>query len=306
MNNNLWFRELGFFNNPFSIKPAAFHDKIIGNEDLVDELSYGVLNNKIMFLKASYGEGKTTVLKRLLNDFGGKKQVLYYSCNRMGKRLNIKKMLNGKYGFFGKMFDIKPKDMVLLLDEAQELGKKDYEKVYSYFENGHFKSIVFVGTDFDTKELPEKVRLAQQAHKVKSLTADEAVQFIRKRIGELPLLPDEVIREVFKLSNNNVRELLKNCEELCKYAVNYSEEKITDEVIKEVLGQEKPMKVAIKKKKVVIVKKKPVKAKKKVEVPEPESRKKVYNPDDVKYVGASTEDMLAKDTDEIFDDDKYF
>ena len=304
MNNNLWFRELGFFNNPFSIKPAAFHDKVIGNEELVDELSYGVLNNKIMFLKADYGEGKTTVLKRLLNDFGGKKQVIYYSCNRMGKRLNIKKMLNGKYGFFGKMFDIKPKDMVLLLDEAQELGKKDYEKVYSYFENGHFKSVVFVGTGFDAKELPDKIKSAQQDHSVKSLTADEAVQFIRKRVGELPLLPDEVIREVFKMSNNNIRMLLKNCEELCKYAVNYSEEKITDEVIKEVLAQEKPVK-EVKKKKVVVVKKKTTKAKKKVEPAAPEP-KKVYNPDDNKYVGASTEDLLAKNTDEIFDDEQYF
>ncbi len=303
MNNNLWFRELGFFNNPFSIKPAAFHDKVIGNEELIDELSYGVLNNKIMFLKADYGEGKTTVLKRLLNDFGGKKQVIYYSCNRMDKRLNIKQMLNGKYGFFGKLFDIKPKDMILLLDEAQELGKKDYEKVYSYFENGHFKSIVFVGTEFDAKELPPKVKDELENYKVKSLTGDEIVQIIRKRVGELPLLSDEVIKEVFKLSNNNVRELLKNCEELCKYAVNYSEEKITDEVIKEVLGQDTQKE--FKKKKVVIVKKKtPMKVKKVVDIPEP--KKKVYNPDDDKYVGASTEDLLAKDTDEIFDDEQYF
>tara|TARA_Y100000310_G_scaffold343267_2_gene450089 strand:- start:1358 stop:2269 length:912 start_codon:yes stop_codon:yes gene_type:complete len=303
MNNNLWFRELGFFNNPFSIKPAAFNDKIMANEELVDELSYGILNKGVMMIEADYGEGKSTVLKRLLNDFGGKKQVIYYSCNRMGKRLNVKKMLNGRYGWFGKMFNMQPKDMILLLDEAQELGKKDYDKVNSYFENGHFKSIVLVGYGFDTKEIPDKFKGKLKEYKMKPLSEDEAVQFIKKRVGVLPLLPDDVVRKVYKLSSNNVRELLKNCEELCKYAVNYSEEKITDDVIKEVLSAESKPKPVVKKKKVVIKKKVVKKAPASKKAPEP---KKVYNPDDNKYMGGSTEDLLAKDTDEIFDDDKYF
>lgn len=304
MNNNLWFRELGFFNNPFSIKPAAFTDKIMANEDLVDELSYGILNKGIMMIEADYGEGKSTILKRLLNDFGGKKQVIYYSCNRMGKRLNVKKMLNGRYGWFGKMFNMQPKDMILLLDEAQELGKKDYEKVYSYFENEHFKAIVLVGYGFDTKEIPDKFKKKLKEYKVKPLSEDEAVQFIKKRVGTLPLLPDEVVRKVYKASDHNVRQLLKNCEELCKYAVNYSEEKITDDVIKEVLGEESRVDSAPKKKKVVLVKKKVVR-KAPVEKEEP-APKKIYNPDDDKYIAGSSEDLLAKDTDEIFDDDKYF
>ena len=74
--NNVWFRELGFNNNPFSIKPAAFHDQVVGFEKVVDEISYGVLNNKVVVVEGDYGNGKSSILKRLLNDFGGKKQVV--------------------------------------------------------------------------------------------------------------------------------------------------------------------------------------------------------------------------------------
>src|SRR3989344_5634830 len=124
--NTIWFRELGFHSNPFSIKPAAFHDQAIGFDKVVDEISYGILNKRIVLVEGDYGNGKSTILKKLLHDFGGKRQVVYYSCNRMDAQLNVKTLLNGRYGFFGELFDMKAKDMIFLLDEAQELHAKDY------------------------------------------------------------------------------------------------------------------------------------------------------------------------------------
>jgi len=132
--STVWFREIGFHSNPFSIKPAAFHDHVFGYNKIIDDISYSILNNKVVVVEGEYGNGKSTILRRLLNDFGGKKQVIYYSCNRIDQRLNIKGLLTGRYGFFGRLFDIKSKNMILFLDEAQELGSKDYEKLYSYHQ----------------------------------------------------------------------------------------------------------------------------------------------------------------------------
>tara|TARA_Y100000310_G_C20633060_1_gene789661 strand:+ start:566 stop:1531 length:966 start_codon:yes stop_codon:yes gene_type:complete len=321
MANNLWFRELGYFNNPFSIKPAAFHDKVIGNEELIDEISYGILNNKILLLDADFGEGKSTVLRRVLNDFGGKSKVIYYSCNRMGKRINLKKLLNGRYGLIGKWFDMKPKDMILLLDEAQELCKKDYEKIQSYYEGGYFKAVVLVGVGFDKKEIPSNVNDHLKEISIKKLNVDQVMDLLKKRVGVLPMLTKEVVSELYDLSDNNVRKLLKNCEEVCKYTVTFGEDKITSEVIKEALEIKEPSKATkervIEKVKEKVAKKKEVKkeeqkpAKKSVKKPQKgeklEAKKpKVYNPDENLYLKGSAEELLNKGTDEIFSDDQYF
>lgn len=291
--NSIWFRELGFFNNPFSIKPAIFSDEIVGYQEVIDDVAYNILNKKMVFIEGEYGEGKSSILKRVVNDFGGKKQVIYYSCNRMEARLNPKKLLNERYGFLGKLFDLKPKEMILLLDEAQELNKKDYEKIYSYYQEGYFKSVVFVGKEFNKEEIEGKVKELMKPIKLRKLNEDEAVKIVRKRIGSLPLISDNIIKKVFRMSNNNVRQLLKNCELVCKHAVNYGEAKISDEIITEVLGKEEK-KAEVKK------------VDKDVKKKSKEEERKIYKPNEPVNIGKGNEELLDKDADELFDDDQYY
>ena len=317
--NSVWFRELGFFNNPFSIKPAIYSDQIVGYEEIVDEIAFNVLNKKMFFLEGEYGEGKSTILKRLINDFGGKKQVIYYSCNRMEARLNVKELLNGRYGFWGKLFDMKPKDMILLLDEAQELGAKDYSKLYSYYQEGYLKSIVFVGKEFKKEEIDDNLKKVAKDVKLRKLTDAEVVTLVRRRVGSLPLLTDDVIKTVYNHSDKNVRKMLKNCESLCKHAVNFGETKISDDMIKEVLGlkvekkvEKKPVVKKVEKKpekklEKKVVKKKEVKKKLKKDQNElKEEEKQVYKPDAPLNIGNSAEEMLDKGTEELLDDDQYY
>ncbi|MBT3985586.1 hypothetical protein HOD38_05965 [archaeon] len=317
--NSVWFRELGFFNNPFSIKPAIYSDRIVGYEEVVDEIAFSVLNKKMLFLEGEYGEGKSTILKRLINDFGGQKQVIYYSCNRMEARLNVKKLLNGRYGFWGKLFDMKPKDMILLLDEAQELGAKDYSKLYSYYQEGYLKSIVFVGKEFKKEEIDDNLKKVSKEVKLRKLTDAEIVTLVRRRVGSLPLLTDDVIKTVYNNSDKNVRKMLKNCESLCKHAVNFGETKISEDMIKEVLGlkvekkvEKKPVVKKVEKKvekklEKKVVKKKEVKKKLKKDQNElKEEEKQVYKPDAPLNIGNSAEQMLDKGTEELLDDDQYY
>ncbi len=232
---DIWYKQLGFHNNPLSIKPAIFTDSLMGLKERVDEISYSILSNKNVFIVGEYGEGKTTILKKLINDFGGKKQVIYFSCNRIDHRINVKKLLNGRFGFWGKLLDLRPRNMILLLDEAQALSKKDYEKLMNYHTSGFFRSIVLVSSEYPEKNLPDSFKKTLKQIKLKTITEEDAVKLIRKRVGNLPLLPNDMIRLLFKKSEKNVRMLLKNTEEVCKYAVNYGEEKITGDLVEEVL-----------------------------------------------------------------------
>ena len=211
--------------------------------------------------------------------------------------------------------------MILLLDEAQELTKKDYEKVYSYFEGGYFKSVVLVGVDFNKEELPANVKDHLKELNISNLKIDQVMDLLKKRVGELPMLTKQVVEELYDLSDNNIRKLLKNCEEVCKYAVTFGEDKITSEVIKEALEVKEPAKATkeriVEKVKEKVAKKKEVKkeeqkpAKKPLKKAQKEEKlakekPKVYNPDENLYLKGSAEELLNKGTDEIFSDDQYF
>jgi predicted AAA+ superfamily ATPase len=201
----IWYRQLGFHNNPLSIKPGAFQDGLNGYKEMIDEISYNILSNKNVFIQGEYGEGKTTILKKLINDFGGKKQVIYFSCNRIEKRINVKRLLNGRYGFWGKMFDLRPRNMILLLDEAQALEKKDYEKLLNYHNSGFFRAIVFVSQSYEADKVPPNMAKTIKVVKLKGISEEDALKIIRKRVGSLPLMPDAIIKTIFAKSNKNVR-----------------------------------------------------------------------------------------------------
>lgn len=234
--DSIWYRRVGFYNNPFSIKPAAYRDRVTGLETAVDDISYAILTKKLIFVEGEYGQGKTTILKKLINDFGGNKQVAYFSCNRLDGRLNIERLLKKRYGFLGRLFGFEAKDMVLLLDEAQHLGTDDYKSLSEHHKKGAFKSIVFVSPKLNG----EANGLTTNALVVnlKKINEEEAVKIVRQRVGHLHLLSDEIIKELFRRSNKNVRELLKNCELVCKYAVDSEMTKVTEDILKEVLGKE--------------------------------------------------------------------
>lgn len=232
--DNIWYKRVGFYNNPFSIKPAAYHDNLSGVGSAVDDISYAILTKKLVFMEGDYGQGKTTILKKLINDFGGRKQVAYFSCNRLDNRLDIQRLLKKRYGFLGNLFNLEAKDMILLLDEAQHLGEEDYKKLAEHHKAGSLKSVVFVTPKINGSAN----KLLQNALVVnlKKINQTEAVNIIRQRVGQLHLLSDDIINRIFERSDMNVRELLKNCEKVCKHAVDNEMTKVTEEILDEVLA----------------------------------------------------------------------
>ncbi len=236
---DLWYRHFGFKNNPFTIKPGLLNDEIIAYdlENLFSKIDYG----EVIFVEGPYGTGKSTILKNIINEFGGKRQVVYYSANRKGKPLDFYSLLKGKYGFFGKMLRGLPSDMILLLDEADSLTEEDFENLREYYEQGNFKSIVMVADDFDKMNMTDYFfeLVKDNIISLTDLDDSEAVMLVRSRVGDMELLSDDSIRKIFRLSGRNPRTLLKNCEDVCRFAYNYGAASVTDQHIEKALGKEK-------------------------------------------------------------------
>ncbi|MDI6737337.1 MAG: ATP-binding protein [Nanoarchaeota archaeon] len=223
----LWYRKLGFAENPFSIKPGIYSDSVYGYPNVIAEVAKGVSAGKIQFVRGNYGNGKSTMLKYLLRKFGGQGRLAYFSCNRMEDRLDVKRILNGRYGFVGKVLDLKPKNMILLLDEAQYLSKEDFNNILRYYDSGNLKSVLFVAKEPINNFMPERMQRAVAVHMLDSVSDSDAVAIVRKRVGTSGIMSDEVIKQVFWNSGYNIRILLKNCEMLCRYAINKGFKSVT-------------------------------------------------------------------------------
>lgn len=233
----IWYKQLGFHNNPFSIKPAAFYDELLGYDHVVKKVNHSIETNKLVYVEGEYGNGKSSLLRRILHRFGGKGKIIYFSCNRIEKSLNINKLLNGRYGTIGKILNLKPKNMILLLDEAQWLPKEDYSRVLRYFRGGYFRSIVFVGKEYDESAFIDGFKSSLVHIKLGEINKEDAVNVVRKRVGNLPLLSDDLIKMIFDKSDMNVRRLLKNSELACKTAVEREEDVVTPEIISEIFEE---------------------------------------------------------------------
>ncbi len=232
----VWYKELGFFSNPLSIKPALFDTTVVGYD--LGEIFEKIDQNQIVFIEGKYGYGKTTILKHIIQRYGGKGQIAYYNCNRVEGEVNVEAILRDKYGFFGQLFSRMPTDMILLLDEVETLDKKSQEELYKFYTQGNIKAIVMLGPDFESIDFISKIQklLVNNVVELVPLNEEEAVELVKERVGDLKLLSDEIIQYVFEHSEKNPRFLLENLEDVCRYAYNRNEEEVKKEHVRKVLG----------------------------------------------------------------------
>jgi AAA+ superfamily predicted ATPase len=117
---------------------------------------------------------------------------------------------------------------------------KDKELLPQYFDDGFFHSVVLVtnGNKPDFKQGEIKERIGENHFKLKGLRDEQAVELIRKRIGDIDLISDGVIKKVFQRSKNP-RQLLEDVEDLLRDAVENNKDEIKEEDISSVLDSGK-------------------------------------------------------------------
>ena len=235
--SNLWYRELGFKDNPLSIKPAALHDEVIAYdlEEIYDKVEYG----DVIFIEGPYGMGKSTILKNIINEFGRDRRIVYYSANRTNTEIKFKDVIKSNRSILGKLLNSNPKDIVLLLDEAEHLKEIDFDNLQKLYEAGNIKSVVFVGSNFEETKINNYFAdlVKENVITLTQLSPDEAVSLIRSRLGDTKFVSDEMIKMIYSHSDNNARKLLKNTENVCRYAYEFGDEEILEDHVKEVLAK---------------------------------------------------------------------
>src|SRR3989338_4924815 len=214
---DVWFRKIGFGRNPFSIKPAAFRYELFGVDP--EPVLSGVDNGKIMFVEAPPGYGKTTLLKSIINRFGGKGKVVYAHAIS-SQSVDIKGLLK-RSSLANYITGNVPSGMVLVVDEAQNLTPESGDEILEFFRNGNLRAVVFFGTSYWKGAFPSGLLQLVNGN-VLSLskpTPEQAISLVRARIGNIPLLSNNSILEAYRKAGGNPRRLLQICEDECRASV---------------------------------------------------------------------------------------
>ncbi len=225
-----WYEELDFYDNPLTTNPKMFISELVGVDDLLEELFYRVEAGSMVFLEGADGSGKSAVLQRVIKRFKGKKRVIYFDCEQV-RELDIEELMQKRYGLFGRLFRITPKNMIVLLDNVQFLSKRNTEKMKHYFDYGYIKAIVFTGQRYSRAALSISIkdRIGRRVLKLRALTEEEALSLIKKRLEGISFIPDELIKKIFKSSRKNTKRFIENCGKVCEKAINEKRKEVMEE-----------------------------------------------------------------------------
>ena len=259
----LWYRKLGFHNNPFSIKPAAFHADMVAYD--LDYIYEKIDNAELLFIEGLYGSGKTTILKSIINNFRGKNKIIYFSFNN-GQDFDTKKLIDGANSFFRRISGLKVRDIIMLLDEVGNMTKNHAKDILNFYQTGIVQSIVFVDKDFNKVSFPDDVQTYLNGNVIRTvdLNQEEAIDLVQSRLGDIDLFSNKVIKKIFDLAEKNPRRFLAYCEDVARYAVEMDDYEVSEFHLETVLEEVIESKKTVKKKakpKAKSVKKEPLKTK---------------------------------------------
>jgi Cdc6-like AAA superfamily ATPase len=230
----LWYEKLGFFENPFSIKPIHSNEELFGYDKEIKEVISLIKQGEIFIIKGDFGLGKTTIIKHIIDRFGGKKKLIYCSCNRYNNDLDVENLIIGAGSLYSRLIKKKKRNLILLLDEIQDLSRDEINEVFEAYMDNFFKSIVMISADDITlpKEIEKKVK---KEIVLKGIDEEHALSIVKNRLDGLGVIDEKIVKKVFNISGGNPRVFLSNCEDVCKHAFDLGDEKVTEkhlEIIK--------------------------------------------------------------------------
>jgi len=212
---DVWYKKLGYYENPFLINPMKETNDLIGQEKQLKDTIYYTQSGSLVFIQAPKGSGKTKFLRTVIKNFPGR--IIYVNAAKLKKTLNVEDLLRRKNGLSGKIFGSKPRDMILIIDNVDELSKVNMERIKFYYDQGFLRSVIFSGTNFKRIDFPEsmRTRIGKRIIQLDELKKSEAVRLAMDRLDESldeddSLIKKSQIEKIYESSRRNPRMFLIN------------------------------------------------------------------------------------------------
>ena len=209
----IWFKKLGYKSNPFSIKPTAKYKLYFDNKDVLKEVKENIDKGNNILIKGVFGTGKTTILKHIIKQWGGKRKIYYY--NAFSKtELEYDEILKNAGNIISRIFKLKSKDVIIFVDEAH---KVPISQAFSYREfNDKIKSLVFISSDTSFIIPKEFENDFPVIINLDNFTQSDALNIVKDRLGvDQDIIPEDVQIDLYRKSYTP-RDFIISCEAYCR------------------------------------------------------------------------------------------
>ena len=137
--------------------------------------------------------------------------------------------MQNKYKLMGKLLNLTPKDMILMLDNFRELSMRDLELAKFYFDNNYLRAVVLAGSGKSRLHASIRDRIGNRIIKLKPLSEKDALTLVKNRLGSFGFVPEHIVKKIYKKSGKNVKKFLENCAKVCEQAAQHGAKTVTEE-----------------------------------------------------------------------------
>lgn len=196
--------------NPFSIQPNS---NLVGIDEEKGKLKSYIQNGNICFLYGNPGVGKSSLLKWIKDDLKDHK-VIYLDAKSVDEYFILDKHIKQNLSFWRRWFNKLPKNLVLLLDEAQAAELKLIDPLEVLWNKGIIKSIVVTQIKPHLPNCPESFmnRLGKRTIHLDKLNIVRVHELIKLRTDGKHPFNDEAIEVIAQKADYIPRKILENCE----------------------------------------------------------------------------------------------
>ncbi|MFH1331666.1 MAG: AAA family ATPase [archaeon] len=234
-----WYEELDLDQDPFTDTEDT---PLIGYEDTIQEIFYRIAAGDMLFIEGKEGSGKTALLRRIIARFRGRGKIIYLDGKKLDKNVNIGETLEKSVGFWNKLLGKQPSNMILLMDDVEEITKKNSERIKYYYDQNQIRAVIFTGTNYRTLNFSESLKdRVSKVIKIKELAEDDSVEIVKARLQNRDVMPEDIIRDLYKKSNKNIKTLMGYCSKVLDLTIRQKKEKkVTKEHVNEAISGIKP------------------------------------------------------------------
>ncbi len=214
-----WYHKHKYVENPLEYDALKADDELINYDKELVKLLYWVESGSAIIIKGPSGSGKTRLAKEIIFRFRGKGKLVYIKGSKINKDFNVYNVLMKNQNFIKKFFGLIPKNIILIIDDAQSLTSRAYKKIQYFFDQDNILSVVFLTRNHKELEMPLSLqdRIGSKIIKTSPLTKRQAMMLVKERLYN-PFLSEKNIRDVQKRSGD-FQNFLNNLEIVAKYMV---------------------------------------------------------------------------------------
>jgi predicted AAA+ superfamily ATPase len=226
----MWYKRFGYSFDPFLRDPLKAHYTAVSHEKLVRYLSAQLQSGHLCIVDGPQGFGKTTILKQLLSRLA--KKIYYVDAQTLSS--DIEHVLSSKLSLVRRIFEGKPKLILLLVDNADCLSAKNLEKIKYYFDQDYILGAVLAVTKLDKSRFSGGFldRVSTIA-RIQPLHELESLRIVRERFTHQYFLPDETVLAIISHCKGNVCQLLNTCSAVCAKVAKAGKLEVTPKHVSE-------------------------------------------------------------------------